>query len=145
MLIMYKAVDVLTAEFRTSVDAYLATQAELNELPVRSMSDIAEREDMFKCGLDMLVSAAESDGAGPGATEHHKMRAELEPRVDAHHIQHWADGGETSLDNLVTLCRHHPMGRQPHGHGLGVGIRICRRSLQQSSVLQEPQVGDNQQ
>jgi len=27
--------------------------------------------------------------------------------VDAHHIQHWAEGGETSLDNLVTLCRHH--------------------------------------
>jgi hypothetical protein len=27
--------------------------------------------------------------------------------LDAHHIQHWADGGETSLDNLVHLCRHH--------------------------------------
>jgi Domain of unknown function (DUF222)/HNH endonuclease len=27
--------------------------------------------------------------------------------VDGHHIQHWADGGETSLDNLVMLCRHH--------------------------------------
>jgi hypothetical protein len=27
--------------------------------------------------------------------------------VDAHHIQHWADGGETKLDNLVTLCRFH--------------------------------------
>lgn len=27
--------------------------------------------------------------------------------VDAHHVVHWADGGETSLDNLVTLCRHH--------------------------------------
>lgn len=26
---------------------------------------------------------------------------------DAHHIVHWADGGETRLDNLVTLCRHH--------------------------------------
>lgn len=27
--------------------------------------------------------------------------------VDAHHIVHWAHGGETSLDNLVLLCRHH--------------------------------------
>jgi hypothetical protein len=27
--------------------------------------------------------------------------------VDAHHVQHWADGGETRLDNLVTLCRFH--------------------------------------
>ena len=35
--------------------------------------------------------------------------------VDAHHIEHWADGGETSLDNLVTLCRAHH--RQLHqGH-----------------------------
>ena len=27
--------------------------------------------------------------------------------TDAHHIQHWADGGETKLDNLVLLCRRH--------------------------------------
>ena len=27
--------------------------------------------------------------------------------VDAHHIRHWAEGGETRLDNLVTLCRFH--------------------------------------
>jgi 5-methylcytosine-specific restriction endonuclease McrA len=28
-------------------------------------------------------------------------------RCDAHHIDHWADGGATSLDNLVLLCRRH--------------------------------------
>jgi hypothetical protein len=27
--------------------------------------------------------------------------------VDAHHIEHWAKGGETKLSNLVTLCRFH--------------------------------------
>ena len=28
--------------------------------------------------------------------------------VDAHHVQHWSAGGETSLENLVLLCsRHH--------------------------------------
>ena len=27
--------------------------------------------------------------------------------VDAHHIEHWAHGGATDLDNLVQLCGHH--------------------------------------
>jgi hypothetical protein len=27
--------------------------------------------------------------------------------VDAHHIHHWADGGDTSLANLTLLCSHH--------------------------------------
>jgi hypothetical protein len=28
-------------------------------------------------------------------------------RCDAHHVEHWVDGGTTSLDNLVLLCRRH--------------------------------------
>jgi hypothetical protein len=27
--------------------------------------------------------------------------------VDAHHIRHWIDGGETTLQNLTLLCSHH--------------------------------------
>ena len=27
--------------------------------------------------------------------------------VDAHHVRHWANGGETSVDNLTLLCSHH--------------------------------------
>ena len=38
--------------------------------------------------------------------------------VHAHHIQHWADGGETKLDNLVTLCSQHH--RLVHEGGYGV-------------------------
>jgi hypothetical protein len=34
----------------------------------------------------------------PGCTHRH---------VDAHHIEHWANGGETNLDNLALLCRTH--------------------------------------
>ncbi len=28
-------------------------------------------------------------------------------RVDLHHIQYWSNGGRTTLDNLVSLCKHH--------------------------------------
>ncbi len=28
-------------------------------------------------------------------------------RVDLHHIRHWSNGGPTSLDNLVSLCKFH--------------------------------------
>ena len=41
--------------------------------------------------------------------------------VHAHHIRHWADGGETGLDNLVTLCSQHH--RQVHEGGYGVRVR----------------------
>jgi hypothetical protein len=27
--------------------------------------------------------------------------------TDAHHIKHWADGGATTLENLILLCRRH--------------------------------------
>jgi hypothetical protein len=36
------------------------------------------------------------------------------------HLKHWADGGETSLDNLVTLCRYHH--RQLHQGGFNITV-----------------------
>ncbi len=41
--------------------------------------------------------------------------------VDAHHIHHWADGGETSMDNLVLLCQSHH--RLVHESGYSVFTR----------------------
>jgi hypothetical protein len=40
--------------------------------------------------------------------------------VDAHHIVHWADGGETAMDNLVLLCRRHH--RLVHEGDFGVHV-----------------------
>ncbi len=42
--------------------------------------------------------------------------------VDAHHITHWADGGETSLNNLVLLCRRHH--RMVHEDGFGLHSQV---------------------
>ncbi len=39
-------------------------------------------------------------------------------RCDAHHVEHWSDGGATSLDNLVLLCRRHH--RAVHEGGFAV-------------------------
>ena len=49
----------------------------------------------------------------PGCTNHRF--------VVGHHIQHWSDGGETSLDNLVLLCEH-------HHHLVHEGGFDCRRT-----------------
>jgi hypothetical protein len=40
--------------------------------------------------------------------------------VDGHHIQHWANGGETSLRNLVSLCRFHH--RAVHEGGVTIQV-----------------------
>ena len=41
-------------------------------------------------------------------------------RCDAHHVQHWADGGATKLENLVLLCRRHH--RLVHEEGFGLTL-----------------------
>ncbi len=38
--------------------------------------------------------------------------------TQAHHVKHWADGGETKLGNLITLCYHHH--HLVHEGGFGV-------------------------
>jgi len=45
----------------------------------------------------------------PGCTHQHF--------IDGHHIKHWSDGGDTSLNNLVQLCRFHH--RLVHEGGFG--------------------------
>jgi Domain of unknown function (DUF222)/HNH endonuclease len=51
--------------------------------------------------------------------------------TDAHHVRHWADGGMTSLENLLLLCRrHHRSVHRPGGFGLRMedGVAVFRRA-----------------
>jgi hypothetical protein len=41
--------------------------------------------------------------------------------TDAHHVRHWAEGGETALSNLLLLCRFHH--RAVHEGGIAVEAR----------------------
>jgi Domain of unknown function (DUF222) len=62
--------------------------------------------------------------------------------VDAHHIRHWADGGDTCMENLVLLCtRHHHLVHEA-GFGLEklVGGKI-QFTNPQGEVI--PDVGKN--
>ena len=49
--------------------------------------------------LQRALNARDKGCRFPGCT--HKKY------TDAHHIKHWAKGGETKMSNLVTLCRFH--------------------------------------
>jgi hypothetical protein len=49
----------------------------------------------------------------PGCTESQHL-------VEAHHVEHWCDGGETSLENLASLCRHHHLLLHEGGYRLYV-------------------------
>jgi hypothetical protein len=51
--------------------------------------------------------------------------------LDGHHVKHWADGGETGLDNLVQLCRHHH--RLVHEGGFS-----CERRDDGAFVFRDP-------
>jgi hypothetical protein len=61
--------------------------------------NIGRRQRTISTGLRRALLARDRCCTFPGCT-HDRW-------IDAHHIQHWADGGETKLDNLLLLCTHH--------------------------------------
>ena len=55
--------------------------------------------------------------------------------TEGHHVRHWADGGETKLSNLITLCRFHH--RLIHEGGFGVHV-LDDGSARSSFVFTRP-------
>lgn len=61
--------------------------------------DVGRRTRTIPPAMRRALTHRDGGCVFPGCTAHRF--------VDAHHIQHWADGGRTALDNLVLLCRYH--------------------------------------
>ena len=81
--------------------------------------DIGRKTRAVPPAMQRALRSRDESCRFPGCT-HHRF-------VDAHHIRHWADGGETSLDNLALLCRRHH--RLVHEGRFGVE-RIAGGTLQ---------------
>jgi hypothetical protein len=61
--------------------------------------DVGRRQRVVSTPLKRAVFARDEGCVFPGC--HHTRF------IDTHHVSHWADGGDTSLDNLICLCTTH--------------------------------------
>jgi len=71
----------------------------LTEDPSGNPLDLGRKTRVVSSALRRALEARDGGCRFPGCTRHRF--------VDAHHIEHWANGGATSIDNLVLLCRRH--------------------------------------
>lgn len=62
--------------------------------------DVGRARRLVTAAIWLALILRDQHCAFPGCTR-------LPIACDAHHIVHWADGGATSLGNLILLCRHH--------------------------------------
>jgi hypothetical protein len=80
--------------------------------------DVGRKTRTISAPLRRLLTARDKGCRFPGCAN--------QRYVDAHHIEHWANGGETRPSNLVTLCRFHH--RAVHEGGYRVECLTMGRS-----------------
>jgi hypothetical protein len=61
--------------------------------------DVGRKTRSIPAPIRRALNSRDSGCRFPGCTHQRYL--------DAHHIEHWAEGGETKLSNLLTLCRLH--------------------------------------
>jgi hypothetical protein len=70
----------------------------MSEAPDGTVLDVGRKTRLVPAPIRRALAARDSRCRFPGCCAR---------RCDAHHITHWANGGATSLDNLMLLCRRH--------------------------------------
>jgi hypothetical protein len=81
----------------------LACDASVSRVITRGESeplDVGQRSAVVPVGLRRALVVRDRGCRFPGC-------ARPQAWCDAHHVRHWADGGDTALHNLVLLCRPH--------------------------------------
>src|SRR3954453_15232819 len=97
-----------TAE-RIACDASIVEMVERNGLPL----SVGRRTRTVPPAMRRALQARDRRCRYPGCENRRFLHA--------HHIEHWAHGGETNVDNLVLLCsRHHRF-----VHEAGYAVRRC--------------------
>ena len=114
--------DVSAESQRPAADVFGDVPAEATDLPASLVFEVSTTRQRF---ADALVDVAEHYlASGPGRRERRAgQRYEVvltidrnrcrfpgcphQRHVEAHHVRHWIDGGETRLANLVLLCSAH--------------------------------------
>lgn len=75
------------------------SKVEIEECEHGEPLSVGRKTRVIPPALHRALRARDGGCRFPGCTNHRF--------VDGHHIRHWSKGGETRLDNLVLLCRHH--------------------------------------
>lgn len=93
-----------------------STVVEITETPDGTILDVGRRTRVIGRRMRRALRRRDTHCRYPGCTG--KV-------VQGHHIRHWADGGPTRLDNLVSLCpRHH---HRLHEGGYSIRRDPCGR------------------
>ena len=123
-----------TGPVRAELARRLACDASVRRVvlgPGSEPLDVGRATPVVPAGLRRAVIARDRHCTFPGCDRPQGW-------CDAHHVVHWADGGPTSLANLLLLCRrHHRLVHEPGGFGLTLeeGVPVFRRP--DGSVLGE--------
>ena len=91
--------------------------------------DVGRRTSVVPAGIRRAVVVRDRHCRFPDCDRPHGW-------TDAHHVVHWAHGGDTAVSNLVLLCRrHHRLVH--HGFGLEMANGRPRFSRPDGSVLED--------
>ena len=75
-----------------------ASRVVMNHAPDGTVLDVGRKTRAIHPAMRRALTHRDGGCRFPGCSVKH---------CDAHHVEHWADGGETKLDNLLLLCRFH--------------------------------------